>query len=70
MKRSEKIRIGVSLLILAVSVTIVIVPLYLVVLNSLKLVLGNCEKYQRSAKGDYAYQLPAGMEKAEFLHCI
>ena len=36
MKRSEKIRIGVSLLILAVSVTIVIVPLYLVVLNSFK----------------------------------
>ena len=69
MKRSEKIRIGVSLLILAVSVTIVIVPLYLVVLNSFK-PYSEIAKYQRSAKGDYAYQLPAGMEKAEFLHCI
>lgn len=36
MRKSEKIRIWVSLIILAVSVAIVIIPLFLVVLNSFK----------------------------------
>lgn len=36
MKKSEKIRIGVNLIILSISVIIVVIPLFLVLLNSFK----------------------------------